>query len=145
MSSQQISLLSRGLTFAPTVHFDLYRTIFDVNRFVRNVTVKKQFQAFSNDDFDIHDSDGASPVSLGTPHTGGTGESPLIQKQCDFSDLVVTSILQTLTSENTNDENNDSGADFLVKNKFFYPVHLPWIYFRRMFSATLLCYMIKFR
>lgn len=38
-----MSLLSRGLSFAPATHFDLFGTILDVNRFTRNITIKKHF------------------------------------------------------------------------------------------------------
>lgn len=43
ISFHQISVLSRGLTFAPTVHFDLYNTILDVNKYARNITVHRYF------------------------------------------------------------------------------------------------------
>ncbi|XP_044147185.1 uncharacterized protein LOC122935485 [Bufo gargarizans] len=44
ISSQQITVLQKGLSFSPTHHFNLYRTILDVNRFARNLTLRKHFR-----------------------------------------------------------------------------------------------------
>lgn len=43
LSQSQISLLSKGLHFSPTTNFDLFRTIMDVNRFARTLTLRKHF------------------------------------------------------------------------------------------------------
>lgn len=43
LTNEQTNVLSRGLSFAPTYHFDLYQTIINVNRFVRSLVVKKHF------------------------------------------------------------------------------------------------------
>lgn len=40
---EHVSVLSHGLTFSPSCDFDLYKTILDVNRFARNITVRKHF------------------------------------------------------------------------------------------------------
>lgn len=38
-------LQSKGLYFSPTYHFNLYKTILDVNKFVRDFTVNRHFAA----------------------------------------------------------------------------------------------------
>lgn len=35
--------LEKGLSFSPTQSFDVFETILDLNRFVRNVTLKRNF------------------------------------------------------------------------------------------------------
>lgn len=44
MTDSELSLLSRGLSFSPTYHFDIFNTILDTNRFVRNLLLRKHFQ-----------------------------------------------------------------------------------------------------
>lgn len=43
LSEPKISVLSLGLSFSPTYNFDLIQTVVDVNRFVRQLTIKKHF------------------------------------------------------------------------------------------------------
>lgn len=39
----ELSLLSMGLNFCPQRHFNLFNTIVDTNRFIRNVTIKRHY------------------------------------------------------------------------------------------------------
>lgn len=51
LSKDQITLFSQGLSFALVFHFDLYRTILDVNGFAKNIIVHRHFLAdTSNED-----------------------------------------------------------------------------------------------
>lgn len=43
LSDSQITLQSRGLSFAPTNNFDVYRTLLDVNRLAKHLTLKSHF------------------------------------------------------------------------------------------------------
>lgn len=43
LTPSEVSLLSKGLSFDPTFHFDAFSTILDVNMFVRNILLKKHF------------------------------------------------------------------------------------------------------
>lgn len=36
--------MEKGLSFSPTHHFDLYRTLLDINRLAHNITLKNHFQ-----------------------------------------------------------------------------------------------------
>lgn len=40
-------MLSKGLTFAPTCDFDVYKTILDVNKFASDITIRKHFSSIS--------------------------------------------------------------------------------------------------
>lgn len=42
-SQDQINVLARGLNYSPTKDFNLYNTLLDVNRFIRNLTFRKHF------------------------------------------------------------------------------------------------------
>lgn len=43
LSDSELSLLSWGIAFSPTCHFDVFSTIPDVNHFVRNILLRKHF------------------------------------------------------------------------------------------------------
>lgn len=43
LSFSEIKVLSKGLNFCPTNKFNLYNTILDVNKFSRNLTLRKHF------------------------------------------------------------------------------------------------------
>lgn len=43
LSEDQIDVLNKGLNFSPTIHFDLFHTLCDVNRFIRILTVIHHF------------------------------------------------------------------------------------------------------
>lgn len=43
-------MLSKGLHFCPCRHFDLFDTILDVNRFVRNLTLRKHYRTVDSTD-----------------------------------------------------------------------------------------------
>lgn len=43
ISSSQLQVLSKGLNFVPTARFNLFDTLKNVNRFVRALTVKRNF------------------------------------------------------------------------------------------------------
>lgn len=45
LTEHEIFLLSKGLNFCPIRHFSLFDTILDMNKFVRNLTVKKHYFA----------------------------------------------------------------------------------------------------
>lgn len=47
LSNEHFSLLSHGLSFSPSVNFDLLRMILDINKFARNITIRKHFEDFA--------------------------------------------------------------------------------------------------
>lgn len=43
LSPEKTSLLSKGLDFCPERHFNISETILDINKFIRNVALKKHY------------------------------------------------------------------------------------------------------
>lgn len=41
LTQEQMNLLTKGLSFVPTMHLDMFKTLLDFNTFVRMLTVKK--------------------------------------------------------------------------------------------------------
>lgn len=49
LSSGQLSLLSKGLNSVPDNKIDLFQTCKDVNKFIRDITIKKHFFGVEQD------------------------------------------------------------------------------------------------
>lgn len=60
LTISEASLLSKGMSFNPQRHFNLFETILDINKFVKNVTIKsiiflKKIKVILNLDFYVAD------------------------------------------------------------------------------------------
>lgn len=49
LTPPELSLLSKGLHFFPSEHFDIFGTLLDINRFNRNITIRKHFLTSDTD------------------------------------------------------------------------------------------------
>lgn len=99
ISNEQQKVLSRGLGFAPTYHFNLHNTIKDVNRFVWLLTVKKNFFDNTEEEAYIHTETPMETIS-------NAEDWPVL-----FRDIVSTKVLQELQEESLDPENqNNHGA-----------------------------------
>lgn len=126
LSHEQVSVLSRGLSFAPSCHFNVYRTMLDLNKFVRNIVIKRHFGVNVNDNASVQTGMPDSCVSQvesdnivqGVDEFEGNNNIGHI-----FSDQVLFSQLQSLELE-CNNENVQVQDTIAVPlgNSFFYPV-----------------------
>lgn len=119
LSDDQITLLSKGLTFSPTTHFSLFQTLLDVNKFVRNI--RKHFsidninapgEVNNADVTDIHVMD---EINLDEPVY-------IIQSQMNFQDLINLSHLRALKAKSVRPLSNQISIGFITSNPYFYPV-----------------------
>ncbi|CAJ0966832.1 unnamed protein product [Ranitomeya imitator] len=109
ISETQMDILSKGLTFSPTNEFDMYRTLLDVNKFVRNLTLKCHFFKEKSDQDAIQ--------NLTTQSDQTTlGEIGTFQELCSISDL------RTLESESIESTKN-LNSGYKSKKPYFYPVN----------------------
>lgn len=46
---EEFNLLSKGLSFVPSTNADLFQTLCDVNKLIRDLTVKKPFMSKEQD------------------------------------------------------------------------------------------------
>lgn len=53
----ELSLLSKGLHFCPSEHFDIFGTLLDINKFIRNLTLRKHYFTSDTDVQDCVESD----------------------------------------------------------------------------------------
>ncbi|KAM4026868.1 mediator of RNA polymerase II transcription subunit 1-like [Anomaloglossus baeobatrachus] len=61
--SPMMEVLQKGLNFAPNNRADLFQTLRDVNKFIRNLTIKRHFSDSDNiDNNDITDRDTRDPI-----------------------------------------------------------------------------------
>lgn len=124
-SEDQISVMSLGLTFAPTKHFDLFGTIIDVNKFVRHLIVKKHF---FNNEMNTYDNDIAginttidANVEISEPVSEGLNLVPTTFVV--FSEQCALSALQHLQAESGMCDVDSGVSDFVCRNSNFYPIH----------------------
>lgn len=103
LTSAEISLLSYGLSFAPQTHFVIFSTLLDVNRFIRNVVLRKHFSS-------LVDSPRASHGDVSQDATNIT---------FNFQDHVDRSVLENLRFEST------GGMYGIEKDsdRYYYPVN----------------------
>ncbi|XP_053571570.1 uncharacterized protein LOC128661327 [Bombina bombina] len=115
LTEQEISLLQRGLNFAPSCNFNLFSTVLDVNRFVRTLTLKKHF---ANDDESANEEANDQAVCVQqTPNF-------------NFNDYTAMVDMQELIEENEFTQTARSGPsekDINLKRfkekSVFYPIH----------------------
>lgn len=50
LSDTEVCLLSKGLSFVPSVYFDIFNTILDVNKLNRSLTIKRHFKMCPHQD-----------------------------------------------------------------------------------------------
>lgn len=55
LSDEETSLLSKGLNFCPHAHFDPFNTILDINKIIRNLTVRRHYYDEDNSDIDTNE------------------------------------------------------------------------------------------
>lgn len=114
-TSQQISLLSRGLSFSPACNFNLFDTIVDVNRFARQLTVRKHFLGVP-----LPSVTAAMVPDGDMPSTMLNSVPPVAQL---FPEQVVMGELQDLYAESRTDIDVCTAGNFNTWNPVFYPVH----------------------
>lgn len=108
LTAAEISLLSKGLSFAPQSHFDIFSTLLDVNRFIRNVVLRKTFP---------------SPVdSTQSIQEGVSQETTLLT--LNFQDQTAISTLEKLQSESTGGMYG-TDKDCVCRGDTFLPSQLP--------------------
>lgn len=123
LSESQISLLSKGLNYVPENKMDLFHTCKDINKFVRDITIKKHFFQAKQDDSERITTN-REPQDLNS--RGLSNSFPL---NLDFLEVIATQSLEALYQESTEvEENSDtSWVDSTVNrirfpNKGFYPI-----------------------
>lgn len=80
LSNAELSLLSKGLNFCPTKHFDSFSTILDVHKFVHLLTLKKHY--FGGNKDDVASSNDVPAVDESPP------SSCMVSEVCALHDLV---------------------------------------------------------
>lgn len=105
----ELSILEKGLSFVPNRHFDLFETIVDINKFIRNLTVRKYFAKDDN------------RTPLETPDESAfrlpTMESNQMQEMVALQDL------QQLQSDEIDTQVSlDAPKKIQIRNPSFYPV-----------------------
>lgn len=110
LNDEEINLLSEGLNFCPSRHFDPFGTLLDI-KFSRNLTLKKHYFEF--------------PSEMGetSPGASDTGESPpspsLFTEVCALQDLIE---LASESSPRLNDPTDMSNHIPFRMRSDFYPV-----------------------
>ncbi|XP_053561383.1 pinopsin-like [Bombina bombina] len=89
LKESELCLLSKGLNFVPSTHFNLFETILDVNRFVRKITLKKDFFGMNE-----------QMTQTNNIETTGCNNNDEI---LTFSDWCAVQDLQHLAKENANE------------------------------------------
>ena len=107
----ETALLSRGLNFCPTTHFNLFGTILDVNKFSRSLTLKKHFFTPTSE---------VTVASPGSPTTGESVSLPILFPEvCALQDLTDLAIESDPCPIDPTD--GDSHIPFKLRSEF-YPV-----------------------
>lgn len=120
-----MSLLSKGLSFSPTLHFDLFQTILDINKFIRNVTVRRHF---SGSDFaNTECGDNTNDVCEYNVNTVGdnintNAITSMPTMNCLFHEQRLLAELHTLQAESVESRTNQVATKFKVHSPYFYPV-----------------------
>lgn len=113
--------MSRGLSFSPSVHFDLFRTILDINKFGQNIAIRKHSEDFAkkfNYEYDV-------VSNSGNEHTAGrliSEESVNCNVHCNFQGLVSITHLHGLRAESSRPRTNKVVTKFNTSNPYFYPM-----------------------
>lgn len=102
-------MLSKGLSFAPSCHFDVCQTISDVNNFARNITISRHFSNIESEDQDF------SMNFMQKQDTVPTVTSLSFL----FKDLITVTQLQALQAKS---RKTTSVQPIKTKNKEFYPL-----------------------
>lgn len=109
----QLEVLSLGMTFAPTQRFNLFETILDVNRLVRNLTIKKHFLVEPNND---------AVVPEVESHATVYAESHVLLFVCtNFNEQIAHMNLYLLNVESNRNYSINTSENFSTRNSTFYP------------------------
>ncbi|OCT93164.1 hypothetical protein XELAEV_18016229mg [Xenopus laevis] len=92
LNRTELDLLEKGLSFCPIKRFDLFDTIVDVNRFVRNILIKKHFYKDNKPDQLPQTTDISPPPK--------ERFSTIDNKALDFKDVCSILTLEDLQHEN---------------------------------------------
>lgn len=117
LSDSQMSLLSHGLSFSPTTHFDLLNAILDVNRYARSITIRNHFLKM-NENVNTQTANEISMLSS-SPAPIAPYDYSSISATIDsfnFQELLAVAQLQSLVAENADISNDSVSRDFFVKN-----------------------------
>lgn len=102
--------MAKGLSFVPTVHFDLFNTIIDINKFARTLTVKRHF----------------SDVRSHREPTLATMDHPNIVTRDDLSQLPFSEqcgIMDLHELSTPYPSKSIQSIDITYKNPDFYPIN----------------------
>lgn len=138
LSADCISLLSKGLTFSPATHFDLFRTILDIIKFVRNVTVRRHFHnSLDNEVSVVMDDNDANnvnknalqnnnvPTFISENNDGIENNGEFTSRtiyNCSFQEQRSVGELYSLQAESLESRTNCVSTKFITTNHYFYPV-----------------------
>lgn len=103
LTSDQVNVLSRGLNYSPTKNFNLYNTLLDVNKFVRNLTLRRHF--------------------FNEPAIQNYDKTPSVHHNfTSFEDQRVISTLRSLQDDGLQGEGAPQRTYTFTGNKNFYPI-----------------------
>lgn len=105
LTQHELSVLSKGLSFVPSTHFCLFSTILDINRFVRNIMLRKHFK-------DI--------PSYSESAVCHNVQNETISFRFDY--LVARSALDSLQAESEGGSFGIKESNINIGDKYFYPV-----------------------
>ncbi|XP_075720195.1 uncharacterized protein LOC142760597 [Rhinoderma darwinii] len=100
-------VLSRGLNFVPNLNFDVFSTLLDINKFIRNLTVKRHFLTTEAN----MDEQTVEPVAYSNPY-----------RLLMFQEQLALTCLEDLADGTTQKLNNSQIPEFITKNPRFYPI-----------------------
>lgn len=152
LQPEHLALLTHGLTFSPMTHFDHFKTILDINKFVRDITIRKHFEHIPEDSIctnpisvfssavrDGGVSGAAAPAidlvgaaapdsTVSEPQTLDNSTTNIVLNDAnsvvnhDFGDLMSLSHLYSLGAESTRTRTNMVKTNFTTTNRYFYPI-----------------------
>ncbi|OCT56295.1 hypothetical protein XELAEV_18000319mg [Xenopus laevis] len=124
LSGEEIHLLSKGLSFCPTYNFDIFTTLLDVNKFVRNIVLKKFYKDRESAEQESSESlNRLGPVKENVPfHVLEMSEVNEKSTPLTFREGVTISNLEMLQAENDEMYLNKELTK-IKKQSQFYPVH----------------------
>lgn len=117
-----MSVLCRGLGYAPTNNFNMFSTLMDINTFARTLPLKHHFlKPHDNLNNNVHDIDfvGDLSISENTVSSDRINGSPLPSPFVSFNDLCHVGTLRSLESESK--PSSFEGDIFRLPNPPFFP------------------------
>lgn len=106
-------LLSKGLSFVPSVNFDIFNNILDVNKFTRSLTIKRHFKTCPYQDTMNPNNQISASTREDLSHLLFTDQCTTLDLQ-DLMDTYPPKFIQTI-------DTNYSNPDYYPKN-----THIPY-------------------